>query len=182
MTPSQSDTATGPAPALDAIVSAGTLREAIGLALGAASMCWTPRPEGQFQSVPAVAVMEALYQRVRAGYAGGVLTDEPGPVELDLSLHFRRYEPTDPITIASQDMDGRYRSGAEIADLLREAADQCDGWPAEEAGEPPRTSECPGPDGDDCFVLGPEIIATTATPTTHTVISWQGRHFRAVEV
>jgi hypothetical protein len=69
---------------LDVIRGAANLREAVGVAIGAASMCWE-RPEGAgvFQSDRAVQVMEALVQWVESHQAK-LSWDGQGNLTIDL--------------------------------------------------------------------------------------------------
>lgn len=43
-----------------------TLEQIVGEAIGHASMCWTPTPTGEFDSVQATAVVDELLQEIRA--------------------------------------------------------------------------------------------------------------------
>jgi hypothetical protein len=51
------------------ILAASSVKEAIGLSLGAGSMCWSEVPTGVFESGRASAIVDALYERVMHEHA-----------------------------------------------------------------------------------------------------------------
>ena len=59
-----------PQPASDQRLEDVTLEEWVGQALGAASMCWRPTPTGEFDSVRAGQIHEALHTHVQSVIQG----------------------------------------------------------------------------------------------------------------
>lgn len=56
--------------AAHAILGAESVREALGLALGAASMCWSETPQGVFESGRASVLIDALIERIATASVG----------------------------------------------------------------------------------------------------------------
>ena len=57
-------------------LSGVSLEEAIGQAVGMASVCWVDIPTGEFNSTRAAAVANALYRRVKEEMANGGSAEE----------------------------------------------------------------------------------------------------------